>query len=251
MRWLNAARPIDALALVTRLHLRALCCLAVRQAPHRCPPPLPTGPGGAPRRYSEESLLLIALLLIALLRTLWRLSPRALTDWLRAWPALVFACGLPARDDGTPWVPCPSQQWTRAARAGAPPCETLFVLVVTDAIRRRVIGARDLIIDSAPIRPGTALAAQASLYAVALVGGSRPTRATVGGTGGRHGRAAARRRPRRGVSLPCPLPLRRPGVQHDHAAPAPSPLCPGHMAACHVATVGLPPMTADGRAAAP
>jgi len=75
-RWPNAARPIDALALVTRLHLRALCCLAVRQAP---------------RRYSEESLLLIALL-----RTLWLLSLRAMTDWLRAWPALAFACGLPA-----------------------------------------------------------------------------------------------------------------------------------------------------------
>ena len=141
------ALHIDALALVTRLHLLALCRLAVQQAQRRCPPPLPTGPGGRPRRYAEESLLLIALL-----RTLWRLSPRAMTDWLRAWPALAFACGLPARADGTPWVPSPSQPWKRAARAGAPPCETLFVLVVTEAIRRRIIGARDLIIDSAPIK---------------------------------------------------------------------------------------------------
>jgi len=127
----------DALTLVTRLHLLALCRLAVRQAQRHCPPPLPAGPGGAPRRYSDESLLLIALL-----RTLWRLSPRAMTNWLRAWPALAVACGLPARADGTPWVPRPSQQWKRAAQAGAPPCETLFVLVVTEAIRRCVIGAR-------------------------------------------------------------------------------------------------------------
>ncbi len=141
------ALHIDALALVTRLHVLALCRLAVQQARRRCSPPLPQGPGGAPRRYSDESLLLIALL-----HTLWRLSPRAMTDWLRAWPALAFACGLPARPDGAPWVPCPSQQWKRAARAGAPPCETLFVLVVKDALRRRVIGARDLIIDSAPIK---------------------------------------------------------------------------------------------------
>ncbi len=141
------ALHIDALALVTRLHLRALCRLAVRQAQRRCPPPLPAGPGGAPRRYTEESLLLIALL-----RTLWRLSPRAMTDWLRAWPALAFACGLPARDGGTPWAPSPARQWKRAAQAAAPPCETLCVLVVTEAIRRRVIGARDLIIDSAPIK---------------------------------------------------------------------------------------------------
>jgi hypothetical protein len=60
---------IDALTLVTTLHLLALCRLAVRLARHRCPPPLSSGPGGAPRTYSEASLLLIALL-----RTLWRLS---------------------------------------------------------------------------------------------------------------------------------------------------------------------------------
>ncbi len=47
---------------------------------------------------------------------------------------------------GAPWVPCPSQQWKRAARTGAtrtgtPPCETLFVLAVTEALRRRVSGA--------------------------------------------------------------------------------------------------------------
>ena len=143
----GAALHIDALTLVTRLHLLTLCRLAVQQAHRRGPPPLPAGPGGAPRRYTEE-----ALLLIALLRTLWRLSPRAMADWLRAWPALAFACGLPPRPDGTPWVPSPSQQWKRAARAGAPPCELLFVLVVKEALRRRVVGARDLIIDSAPIK---------------------------------------------------------------------------------------------------
>ncbi len=132
---------------MTRLHLRTLCRLAVQQARRRCPPPLAAGPGGAPRRDSDESLLLIALL-----RTLWRLSPRAMVDWLQAWPALAFACGLPARADGMPWVLCPSQQWKRAARAAAPPCETLFVLAVKEVLRRRVSGARDLIIASAPIK---------------------------------------------------------------------------------------------------
>jgi hypothetical protein len=66
---LGPALHIDALTLVTTLHLLVLCRLAVRLAHHRCPPPLPCGPGGAPRTYSEASLLLIALL-----RTLWRLS---------------------------------------------------------------------------------------------------------------------------------------------------------------------------------
>src|SRR5579859_3068261 len=81
---LGPALHIDALTLVRTLHLLTLCRLAVRLAHHRCPPPLPAGPGGAPRTYSEESLLL------ALLRTLWRLSYQDLHDWLVAcrWVAM-------------------------------------------------------------------------------------------------------------------------------------------------------------------
>ncbi len=65
---LGPALDLDALTLVNTLHLLTLCRLAVRLAHRRCPPPLPSGPGGSPWTYSEESLLLIALL-----RTLWRL----------------------------------------------------------------------------------------------------------------------------------------------------------------------------------
>jgi hypothetical protein len=88
------ALHVDALTLVSGLHVLALCRLVVRLARRRCPPPLPAGPGGRPRRYREESLLL--LLLLALLRTLWRLSSQDRQDWLVAWPALAWACGLPA-----------------------------------------------------------------------------------------------------------------------------------------------------------
>ena len=55
---LRPALHLDALTLVTRLHLLALCRLAARLAQRRCPPPLSAGPGGRPRQYSEESLLL-------------------------------------------------------------------------------------------------------------------------------------------------------------------------------------------------
>jgi len=72
-------------------------------------------------------------------------------DWLVAWPALAVACGLPMGKDGLPRVPSPSQQWKRAAQAGAPPCEMLFVLAVREALRTRLGRARDPIIDSAPI----------------------------------------------------------------------------------------------------
>jgi hypothetical protein len=66
---MGPALHIDALTLVRTLHLLTLCRLAVHLAHRRCPPPLPAGPGGAPRAFSKESLLLLALV-----RTLWRLS---------------------------------------------------------------------------------------------------------------------------------------------------------------------------------
>jgi hypothetical protein len=72
----SRALHINALALVTTLHLLTLCRVAVRLAHRRCPAPLPAGKGGRPRSYSEESLLLISLL-----RTLWRLSYQDMHDW--------------------------------------------------------------------------------------------------------------------------------------------------------------------------
>jgi transposase len=143
---LGPALHIDALTLVTTLHLLPLCRLAVRMAHRRCPPPLPAGPGGAPRIYSEESLLLISLL-----RTLWRLSYQDMHNWLKSWPALALACGLPWDKGGHQCIPSPSQQCKRRRTSGAPLHESLFILTVLQAIRRRLIGARDLIIDSAPI----------------------------------------------------------------------------------------------------
>src|SRR5947207_14756025 len=84
------ALHLGAHTVVTTGRLLALCRLAVRLAHRRCPPPLPAGKGGSPRTYSEESLLLIGLL-----RTLWRLSYQDMHDWLKSWPALARACGLP------------------------------------------------------------------------------------------------------------------------------------------------------------
>ncbi len=90
-------------------------------------------------------------MLINLLRTLWRLSYQGMYDWLKSWPALPLACGLPLGKDGQVRVPCKSQQCKRRHTAGAPVHESLFVLAALQAVRRRLIGARDLIIDSAPI----------------------------------------------------------------------------------------------------
>ena len=124
------ALHINALSLIETLHLLALCRLAVQLAHRRCPPPLPKGTGGRLRAYREESLLLIALL-----KTLWRLSYQDVHDWLESWPALALACGLPLDSTGQPRIPSPSQVCKRWQAAGAPPFETLFVLTVWRAVR--------------------------------------------------------------------------------------------------------------------
>jgi hypothetical protein len=140
------ALHLDALTLVTHLHLLEVCGVAVQLAQQQCPPPLPAGPGGAPRVYCEASLLLVALL-----RTLWRLSYHEVHDWLCAWPALALACGLPLGADGRPRVPSKAQQSKRLRAAGAPPSELLFVLLVRAGVWMGLTHGRDLIVDSAPI----------------------------------------------------------------------------------------------------
>ena len=65
---------------------------------------------------------------------------------------LALACGKPLEAGGKPCVPSPSQLCQRWQTAGAPPFEALCVLTVWRAVRCRLIGARDLIIESAPIR---------------------------------------------------------------------------------------------------
>lgn len=110
---LGPALHIDALTLINTLHLLLRCRLAVRLAHHRCAAPLPAGPGGAPRTYHEESLLLIALL-----RTLWRLSYADMRDWLRSQPALALACGLPLDKYGHP-PPCLNFPTNYATSAGS------------------------------------------------------------------------------------------------------------------------------------
>lgn len=136
----------DALTLVTTLHVLALCRLAVHLVHRRGPPPLPAGKGGKPRSDSEESLLLISLL-----RTLWRFSYQDRHDWLKRWPAFALACGFPLEKEGKPLIVSPSQHCKRRHPDGAPVHESLCVLIVVQAVRRRRIGARDLISDSAPI----------------------------------------------------------------------------------------------------
>jgi hypothetical protein len=129
------------------LHLLRLCRLAVRLAHRRCAPPLPSLVLEGRLERTARSRCCSS----RGCRTLWRLSSQDMRDWLRDWPALALACGLPLGNDGCPRIPCPSKPRKRGKSAGAPLPEALSVLTVLTALRRRLIGARDLIIDSAPI----------------------------------------------------------------------------------------------------
>jgi hypothetical protein len=90
-------------------------------------------------------------LLLAVLRTLWRLSYQETHDWLCAWPALALVCGLSRGADGQPRVPSKAQQSKRLRAAGAPASEMLFVLLVQAGLWMGLTRARDLIIASAPM----------------------------------------------------------------------------------------------------
>jgi hypothetical protein len=72
-------------------------------------------------------------------------------DWLESWPALALACGLPLNKQADPRIPSPCQPCNRRHAAGAAVHESLFIVAVLHAMRSRLRGARDLIIDSAPI----------------------------------------------------------------------------------------------------
>ena len=72
-------------------------------------------------------------------------------DWLASWPALALACGEPLGKDGQIRIRSQISTVETSPYGGAPLQESLFVLTVLHALRSRLIGARDLIIDSAPI----------------------------------------------------------------------------------------------------
>jgi hypothetical protein len=141
---LGPALHIDALTLVNTLHLLTLCRLAVRLAHHRCPPPLPSLVLAARLEPTVKSLC-CSLHFYACFGG-FPMSIYA-TGYVHG-PHWTRACGLPLDRDGSPRIPSSSQQ---CKRGGAPLPEALFVLSVLTAIRCRLIGARDLIIDGAPI----------------------------------------------------------------------------------------------------
>src|SRR5215467_15246364 len=69
-------------------------------------------------------------------------------------PHWLWPVGYPSMRKGAHWcprVPSASQHCRRSMHAGAPACESLLVVLVRLARYQRLIGGRDLIVDSAPV----------------------------------------------------------------------------------------------------
>ena len=136
------ARPplgLDAVQVLTRLGLLPLAAsivsfalLSSRRLPasHRS--------RGRPRRYSDASVLVLALL-----GRLWHLSTRELCLWLLRWPALATACGLPPGQ-----VIHPAHLARRVRHLGPYPFWLLYLALVGQAIRTGLIRGRDVALDS-------------------------------------------------------------------------------------------------------
>lgn len=98
-----------------------------------------TGRRGRPRTYSGATILLLALL-----GRLWQLSAREVCAWLRCWPALATACGLP---DGR--VIHHAHLSRRVRALGPYPCGLLCLVLVEQALRVGLLRGRDVVLDSA------------------------------------------------------------------------------------------------------
>ena len=88
--------------------------------------------------YSDASILVIALL-----SRLWHLSTREVCLWLRRWPALAAACGLPGGRV------IHHAQLSRRVRARGPyPVWLLYLALVWRALRCGLLRGRDVVLDA-------------------------------------------------------------------------------------------------------
>lgn len=134
-----ATLEIHAVQLLTMLGLLPLAASVVGLAAlsHRRLP-APGRRRGRRCTYSDASVLVIALL-----SRLWHLSTREVCLWLRRWPALAAACGLP---DGR--VIHHAHLSRRVRALGPYPFWLLYLALVWQALRCGLLRGRDVVLDS-------------------------------------------------------------------------------------------------------
>jgi hypothetical protein len=139
---LNALQVVEMLGLLPlAVSVVAFSLISRRRLPKS------TTKMGRPKVYSDA-----AILLMALIARVWRLSYPEVCLWLVEWPALASACGLP------PGQVIHSSHLSRRVRAlGAYPIWLLYLYLVWRAIRVGLIRGRDVIIDSTLLTAWTRL----------------------------------------------------------------------------------------------
>ena len=120
----------------------AVAAWALEMARRFRPRRLPRGPGGRPRRYSDASILLMAVM-----QALWRKSYRQMVDWVALDTGLAQALGFPVQD-GRPRTISQGHYWERRRALGLLPFFFFFFGLVTQLIRLGVVVGQALIVDS-------------------------------------------------------------------------------------------------------
>ena len=103
---------------------------------------LPKGPGGRPPRYSDASILLMAVV-----QALWRKSYRQIVDWVALDPGLAQTLDFPVQA-GQPQTISLGQYWERRQALGLLPFLFFFIGLVAQLLRLGVIHGYALIVDS-------------------------------------------------------------------------------------------------------
>ena len=147
----RTAKPRGRLRLSPAQVLQAIQAYAVAtwalEMAHRFHPRrLPKGPGGRPRRYSDATILLMAVV-----QALWRKSYRQMVDWVALDVGLAQALGFPVQD-GQPQTISQGHYWERRQALGLLPFFFFFFGLVAQLIRLGVISGHALIVDSTRLK---------------------------------------------------------------------------------------------------
>jgi len=138
--WLSPAQVLQA------IQADALATWALEQARRFQPGRLPKVPGGRPPRYSEASILLMAIV-----QALWRKSYRQIVDWVALDPSLAQALGFPVQA-GQPQTISLGQYWERRQALGLLPFLFFFLGLVAQLLCLGVIHGHALIVDSTRLK---------------------------------------------------------------------------------------------------
>lgn len=128
---------LSPVQLLTVIQAEALADWALRMAHQLQPPALPVGRGGRPRRYSDRSILLMALVQIV-----WRKSYEQIVDYVATHPELALALGF------RQGCICKGRYWERRMELGVLPFLFFFLGLAGQLIRLGVITGKALIVDS-------------------------------------------------------------------------------------------------------